>query len=112
MRLITAVTRPATFEAIKEALALFGVHGMTVGQVIRVNPNGGQVQIYRGLKYCNDMQASLRIELLVPNDEVSDLMRVVTKIMATSDPEGGCLWNTPVDLAVRVRTGEYGLDAL
>lgn len=112
MKLITAVTRPATFEAIKEALALFGIRGMTVGQVIRVNPDGGQVQIYRGLKYSSDMQPSLRIELLVPNDEVADLMRVLSKILATSDPAGGHLWNTPVDLAVRVRTREYGLDAL
>jgi nitrogen regulatory protein P-II 1 len=112
VQLITAVTRPGAFEAIKEALALFGVRGMTVTQVARAGSRGAHVQIYRGLTYTIDTEPSLKIELIVPNDEAPDLMHVISKIISTSDPDDGVLWNSPVDILARVRTGEYGLDAL
>jgi nitrogen regulatory protein P-II 1 len=111
VKLITAVTRPGTFETIKEALALFGVRGMTVAQVNRVSHRGGPVHIYRGVKSTSDMAPSLRIELIVANDEAPDLMHVISKLISTSDPDDGILWDSPVEVLVRVRTGEYGLDA-
>lgn len=112
MKLITAVTRPDTFEAIKEALALFGVRGMTVTEVNRVSRRGNPVHIYRGVKFTSDMAPTVRIEILVSNDEAPDLMHVISKLISISDPTDGVLWNSPVDLLVRVRTREYGLEAL
>ena len=112
MQLITAVTRPEAFEAIKAALALFGVRGMTVSQVARASSRSAHVEIYRGLKYTIDTEPSLKIELIVSNDEAPDLMHVISKLISTSDPDDGILWNSSVDILERVRTGEYGLDAL
>jgi nitrogen regulatory protein P-II 1 len=112
VKLITAVIQPGTFEAIKEALTLFGVRGMTVSEVNRVSHRVRPVHVYRGLKYTSDMAPSLRIELIVPNDEAPDLIHVINKILSTSDPDDGILWYSPVDILARVRTGEYGLDAL
>jgi nitrogen regulatory protein P-II 1 len=112
VQLITAVTRSGTFEAIKEALGLFGVRGLTVSQVARPGSGSAHVQIYRGLKYTIDTEPSLKIELIVSNDEAPDLMHVISKILSVSDPDDGILWSSSVDILTRVRTGEYGLDAL
>ncbi|MBV9313295.1 MAG: P-II family nitrogen regulator [Pseudonocardia sp.] len=112
MKLITAVTQPGTFEAMKAALSLFGVRGMTVSQVVRATGRTPPVQIYRGLKFAVDLQPSLRIELLAPDNEVPDLVQIINKIISTSEPDDGTVWITPVDLVVRVRTRQYGVDAL
>lgn len=111
MKLITAVVRPPVFEAIKEALALFGVRGMTVGQVHRISRESSHIEVYRGRRFPIDAQPSIRIDLLVPDEELSDLTRVIGKIMATDESDGN-VWTSQIDLVVRVRTGEYGLDAL
>jgi nitrogen regulatory protein PII len=111
VKLITAVTRPAAFEAIKDALALFGVRGMTVDQVQRVGGDSGRVQIYRGQRFTSDGRPSVKIDLLAPDDEVADLTRVINNILATHGSDG-IVWTSQVDVVVRVRTHEYGLDAL
>jgi nitrogen regulatory protein P-II 1 len=112
VQLITVVTRPGTFETIKEALALFGVRGMTVTEVNQVSRRVRPVQVYRGVKFTSDMAPGLRIDLVVPNDEVPDVVHVINKILSTSDPDDAILWHSPVEILARVRTGEYGLDAL
>jgi len=112
VKLITVVVRQAAFEALKEALTLFGVRGMTVEQTYRTSSRTAHVEIYRGQRFTTDVERCLKIDLLAPDDESPDLVRVIGKIVGTSDPVGGRCWTTPVDLAVRVRTSEYGLDAL
>lgn len=112
MKLITAVIRPATFDALKEALALFGVRGMTVTQVHHTRERGDHVEIYRGQRFISDMEPSLKIDLLAPDGEVSDLVRVIGKLVTNAGDPRDRIWLTEVDLVVRVRTNEYGLDAI
>jgi nitrogen regulatory protein P-II 1 len=112
VKLLTAVTRPGAFEDIKEALELFGVRGMTVAEINLVSHRVGPVQIYRGVKFTRALTPSLRIELIASDDEAPDLIHVISKILSTSDPDTSMLWCSPVDVLERVRTGEYGLDAL
>jgi nitrogen regulatory protein PII len=58
------------------------------------------------------MTPSLRIELIVPNDEASDVVRVINAILSTCDPDDSILWYRPVHILTRVHTGEYRLDGL
>jgi nitrogen regulatory protein P-II 1 len=112
VKLITAVIRPATFDSLKEALALFGVRGMTVGSVYHTEHQPGHVEIYRGQRFVSDMTPSLRIDLLAPEGEVADLLRVIGKLVDNTDDAAERVWLTEVNLVVRVRTGERGIDAL
>jgi nitrogen regulatory protein P-II 1 len=112
MKLITVITTPATFDTVKDALALFGVRGMTVGQVLCVVDEPASVQIYRGSRYISDLRPCLKIELVVSNDEWRDVVRVIATILTSCDPKESSLWNTPVEILARVRTGEFGIDAL
>jgi len=110
VKLITAVVRPATFEAVRNALRIFGVRGMTIAEVHESAPHSRHVQVYRGQRIETDLDAMIKIDLLVPDDEVTDLIHVIIK--ARGDDDQGPVWVTQVQLAVRVRTGEYGMDAL
>jgi nitrogen regulatory protein P-II 1 len=101
VKLLTAVTRPVAFEAIKEALALFGVRVMTVTEANRVSHRNVPTQIYRGMKFTSDLTPSLRIELIVSDDEAPDLMHVIGRILTTSDPDDSMLWCSHVDALIR-----------
>jgi len=109
VKLITVVLRPALFEVLKDALTLFGVHGMTVGQTYLATKTAGRVEMYRGQRFASDLEPSLRVDLLTSDDEAPDLVHVIDRVVASSS---GHYWITPVDWVVRVRTGEYGLDAV
>lgn len=112
MKLITVVLRPDRFEQLKNALTLFGVRGMTVCQVYRGTDRPARAQLYRGQRFTSELEPSLRVELLTSDDEAPDLIHVIDRVVRDRESTGDRVWITPVDWAVRVRTGEYGLDAL
>lgn len=112
MKLITVVLRPAQFEPLKQALALFGVRGMTVCQVYRTTDRPARVEMYRGQRFASELEPSLRVDLLTSDDEAPDLVHVIDRVVAAHGSPTDRAWITPVDWAVRVRTGEYGVDAL
>lgn len=111
MKLITAVVRPAKFDAIKDALALFGVRGMTVEHVFQIYDGGGPVQIYRGQQFVPSSQPRIKIDLVVPDSELTDLTRVIGKIIGAESTQEA-VWTSTIDLVVRVRTNEHGHDAI
>jgi nitrogen regulatory protein P-II 1 len=111
VKLITAVIRPAALETIKEAFTAFGVRGLTVGQSLWADPDLNHVQIYRGQRIITNLDPRLRIELLVPDEEVEDLVRIIARVAFQTEIGSPLLWVNQVDLAIRVRTGERGLDA-
>jgi nitrogen regulatory protein P-II 1 len=87
VKVITAVVRPALFDQLKEALALFGVRRMTVTQVYHAGDGAeGRAETYHGRRVNRDFEPSLRMELLVEDGEVIDLARVIDRV---SD---GFLW--------------------
>jgi len=113
VKLISVVLRPAQFEVLKEALALFGVRGMTVSQTYLATRKAERVELYRGQRFASDLEPSLRVDLLASDDEAPDLVHVIdTVVVGRGNSATGHYWITPVEWVVRVRTGEYGLDAL
>ena len=113
MKLITAVLRPAAFESVRNALAAFGVRGLTVGTVYGAPARDEQrIQVYRGQQMKADLDPMVRVDLLSPDDEVADLVHVLTTAAGPDAALTDRIWLTPVDLVVRIRTSEYGIDAL
>jgi nitrogen regulatory protein P-II 1 len=112
VKLITAVLSPATFEAVRDALAIFGVRGLTVCNVYAAPariPN--RVQVYRGQRMAADLDPMVRVDLVIPDDETADVVHVLIRAAGEEDVTER-VWLTPVDLVVRIRTGEYGVDAV
>jgi nitrogen regulatory protein P-II 1 len=111
MKLITAVVTPPEFETVKKALDTFGITGLTITEVFQPDLTGGHDQIYRSQRFHIDLVAHVRIELITPDHEAADLIRIIAKLTA---PRGSSanIWITPVETLARIRTGERGTDAL
>ena len=112
MKLITAVIKPHKLDEVKAALEAFGVQGMTVSEASGYGRQRGHTEVYRGAEYTVDLVPKVRLEVLVDDADLTDVVDVVVKAAATGRIGDGKVWSTTVDDVVRVRTGEHGVDAL
>jgi nitrogen regulatory protein P-II 1 len=112
MKLVTAVIKPFKLDDVKTALESFGVHGMTVSEASGYGRQRGHTEVYRGAEYTVDLVPKVRIEVLVDDPDVAEVIEVVVKAAQTGRIGDGKVWSVPVDTVVRVRTGERGPEAL
>jgi len=112
MKLITAVVTPPEFEAIKKALDIFGITGLTITEVFQRDLTGASHdQIYRGQRFHIDLLPHIRIELVTADHDTTDIIHIIAKLTSPREsPEN--IWITPVETLTRIRTGERGTDAL
>ena len=112
MKLVTAVIKPFKLDDVKKALESFGVHGLTVTEASGYGRQKGHTEVYRGAEYAVDLVPKVKVEVLVDDDDVDDVIDVIVKGAQTGRIGDGKVWSVPVDTVVRVRTGERGPDAL
>jgi nitrogen regulatory protein P-II 1 len=112
MRLVTGVIKPFKLEDVKTALESFGVHGLTVTEASGYGRQKGHTEVYRGAEYTVDLVPKVKVEVLVDDADVEDVMEVIVKSAQTGKIGDGKVWALPVDAVIRVRTGERGVDAL
>ena len=112
MKLITAVIKPHKWEDVREALETFGVTGMTVSEVSGYGRQKGHTEVYRGAEYDIALVPKIRIEIVVDDADVEDVVGIVAKTAQTGRIGDGKVWVSPVDSVVRVRTGEKDEAAL
>jgi nitrogen regulatory protein P-II 1 len=112
MKLITAVIKPHKLDEVKAALEAFGVQGMTVSEASGYGRQKGHTEVYRGAEYTVDLVPKVRLEVLVDDADVLEVVDTIVKSAATGRIGDGKVWTTPIDDVVRVRTGEHGADAL
>lgn len=112
MKLITAVIKPHKLDEVKAALETFGVQGMTVSEASGYGRQRGHTEVYRGAEYTVDLVPKVRLEVLVDDPDVLEVVDTIVKSAQTGRIGDGKVWTTPVDDVVRVRTGEHGADAL
>ncbi len=112
MKLLTAVIKPFKLDDVRTALEKFGVQGMTVSEASGYGRQRGHTEVYRGAEYTVDLVPKVRLEVLVDDADIADVVEVVLKTAQTGKIGDGKVWVTPVDTVVRVRTGERDIDAL
>jgi nitrogen regulatory protein P-II 1 len=112
MRLVVAVLKPFKLDEVKEALKNLGVQGMTLTESQGFGRQRGHTEVYRGAEYEVDFVPKIRIEVLVDDSQVDDVVDTIVRTSATGKIGDGKVWVIPVDTVVRVRTGERGPDAL
>jgi nitrogen regulatory protein P-II 1 len=112
MKLLTAVIKPFKLDDVRSALEKFGVQGMTVSEASGYGRQRGHTEVYRGAEYTVDLVPKVRLEVLVDDADIADVVEVVLKSAQTGKIGDGKIWVIPVDTAVRVRTGERDIDAL
>ena len=112
MRLVTGIVKPFKLDDVKTALESFGVQGLTVSEVQGFGRQRGHTEVYRGAEYTVAFVPKVRIEVLVDDADVTDVLEVMAKAAHTGSIGDGKVWSVPVDEVVRVRTGERGVEAL
>ena len=85
---------------------------MTVSEASGYGRQRGHTEVYRGAEYTVDLVPKVRLEILVDDGDVDDVIEVIVKSAQTGRIGDGKVWAVPVDSVVRVRTGERGVEAL
>lgn len=112
MKKIEALIKPFKLDDVKEALQSIGLKGMTVSEARGFGRQKGHTELYRGAEYVVDFLPKLKLEVVVEDHMVDDVLRAITEAAQSGRIGDGKIFVTPVEQVVRIRTGESGVDAL
>jgi nitrogen regulatory protein P-II 1 len=112
MKKIEAIIKPFKLDDVKEALAQAGITGMTVSEVRGFGRQKGHSEVYRGAEYVVDLVPKIKLELAVPDDKVLVCLNVIQAAARTGQIGDGKVMVSPLNDAIRIRTGDHGDDAL
>ena len=108
MKLIVAIIKPFKLDEVKEALSAAGVEGMTVTEVKGFGRQKGHTEIYRGSEYTVDFLPKIKIELVLPDNQVDPAVSTIVRTARTGKIGDGKVFVSTIDEAVRIRTEEKG----
>lgn len=112
MKKVEAIIKPFKLDEVKDALSEVGVQGMTVTEVKGFGRTGGKKEVYRGSAYVVDFVPKVKIEVVVADSQTQSVLDAIEKSAKTGRIGDGKIFVTPVEQAVRIRTGEQGEEAV
>lgn len=112
MKKIEAVIKPFKLDDVKDALHDAGVSGMTVTEVKGFGRQKGHTELYRGAEYVIDFLPKVKVEVVVEDNLVDNVVEAITEAARTGRIGDGKIFVSPIDEAVRIRTGDKGPDAI
>ncbi len=112
MKLVTAVIKPFKLDDVREALSDIGVQGITVTEVKGFGRQKGHTELYRGAEYVVDFLPKVKIEIATSDDLLDSVIEAITKAASTGKIGDGKIFVTDLEQAIRIRTGETGVDAI
>jgi nitrogen regulatory protein P-II 2 len=112
MKLIIAIIKPFKLDEVREALNRIGVSGMTVSEVKGYGRQKGHTEIYRGAEYVVNFLPKVRIEVAVASNQADRVIEALSAAARTGQIGDGKVFVSPLDHALRIRTGETDNDAL
>lgn len=112
MKKIEAVIKPFKLDDVKDALHEIGVSGITVTEVKGFGRQKGHTELYRGAEYVIDFLPKVKVEVVVEDVLVENVIEAITQAARTGRIGDGKIFVLPIDEAVRIRTGDRGADAI
>jgi nitrogen regulatory protein P-II 1 len=112
MKKIEAIIKPFRADDVREALANVGITGMTVSEVKGFGRQKGHTELYRGAEYVVDFLPKVKIEIVVPEDQVDQCIDTIIQAARTGKIGDGKIFVTPIEKVLRIRTGEIDKDAI
>jgi nitrogen regulatory protein P-II 1 len=112
MKLVIGIIKPFKVDDVKTALQELGVKGLTISEVQGFGRQRGHTEVYRGAEYTIDFVPKVKLEILVDDEEASDVASRIMDAARTGKIGDGKVWILPVESVLRIRTGEAGSDAL
>lgn len=108
MKKIEAIIKPFKLDDVKDSLAEVGINGMNVAEIQGFGRQKGHTEIYRGAEYVVDLLPKIRVEVVVPEDRVQEVVEAICKAARTGKIGDGKIFVLPVEESIRIRTGERG----
>ncbi|PMB77818.1 MAG: transcriptional regulator, partial [Fervidicoccus fontis] len=108
MKKIEAIIRPYKLDEVKAALTEMGVMGMTITEVKGYGRQRGHTERYRGSEYVVDLLSKIKIEVVIPEDEVEGVVQTIIDSARTGEVGDGKIFISSVDEVIRIRTEERG----
>ena len=112
MKKIEAIIKPFKLDEVKEALQDVGVQGLSVIEVKGFGRQKGHTELYRGAEYVVDFLPKVKIEVVLDDDQVHNAIEAIVDAARTDKIGDGKIFVSPVEQAIRIRTGESGSDAI
>ena len=112
MKKIEAIIKPFKLDEVKEALQEVGVQGLSVIEVKGFGRQKGHTELYRGAEYVVDFLPKVKLEIVVEADMVDQAVEAIVEAAKTDKIGDGKIFVSPVEQAIRIRTGETGPEAI
>ena len=112
MKKVEAIIKPFKLDDVKEALQDAGVQGLTVTEIKGFGRQKGHTELYRGAEYVVDFLPKVKIEMVLADDLVDAAIEAIIGAARTDKIGDGKIFVSPIEQAIRIRTGETGEDAV
>jgi nitrogen regulatory protein P-II 1 len=112
MKKVEAIIKPFKLDEVKDALGEVGIQGMTVTEVKGFGRTGGKKEVYRGSAYVVDFVPKVKVEVVVSDSMVAQVVEAIEKAGKTGRIGDGKIFVYGLEEAIRIRTGERGEDAI
>ncbi len=112
MKQIVAIIKPFKLDEVREGLSEIGVTGLTVTEVRGFGRQKGHTELYRGAEYVVDFLPKVRLEVVVQDDRVEEVLESIIKSARTGKIGDGKIFVIDLEQVIRIRTGESGEEAL
>ncbi len=112
MKKIEAIIKPFKLDEVKEALQEIGLQGITVTEAKGFGRQKGQTELYRGAEYVVDFLPKVKIEIVLGEDLVEKAIEAIQNSAKTGRIGDGKIFVSSIENAIRIRTGESGLEAI
>jgi len=112
MKRIEAVIKPFKLEDVKDALTEAGITGMTVSDVKGYGRQQGHSELYRGAEYVVDFLPKIKIDLVVAESQVDEVVTLISESARTGKIGDGKIFVSPIEKIIRIRTGEEDEEAI
>ena len=108
MKKVEAIIKPFKLEEVKEAVAAVGIQGLTVLEVKGFGRQKGHKELYRGAEYVVEFLPKVKLEIVVEDTKLESVIEAIVKAASTSRLGDGKIFVSPIEDAIRIRTGESG----
>src|ERR1700694_5220380 len=112
MKKIEAIIQPFKLDEVKEALKAIGIDGMTITEVRGHGRQKGHKEVYRGQEYNVDLLPKVKIELVIPDQRLEEVINTLTSAARTGKIGDGKIFIFDVAEAIRIRNSDRGEAAL
>tara|TARA_B100000579_G_scaffold208058_1_gene169966 strand:- start:375 stop:713 length:339 start_codon:yes stop_codon:yes gene_type:complete len=112
MKKIEAIIKPFKLDEVKDELNSIGIMGLTVSEVKGYGRQKGHTELYRGAEYAVDFLPKIKIELILQDNLVNDVVEAIKSKAHTGRIGDGKIFISNMDEVIRIRTGEKGKDAI